>query len=221
MSSARYLYTAPPNEYLIRRPVPKLTKHELLTVFYTHVLELTRLLQASQVPQDLDPVEIARSEDRWSWSASLPMQIEKLWADLQAVRKQVARALAANARAAATRAKGREDKDVRDEGAQPADEHLVEGCMHLYDTMDAVVQHVTPHLAGMFVFRLLEKADHLPPGFVQRIPVLSRRPDVAVYIRRAWKIGAYQHALAKYFKAQIAEELQALGTAEPPVRSRL
>lgn len=26
---------------------------------------------------------------------------------------------------------------------------------------------------------------------------------------------------AKYFKAQIAEELQALGTAEPPVRSRL
>jgi len=221
MSSARYLYTAPRNEYLIRSPVPKLTNHELLTVFYTHVLELTRLLQASQVPQDLDPVEIARSEDRWSWSASLPMQIEKLWADLQAVRKQVARALAANARAAAERAKGREAKDVRDEGAQPADEHLVEGCMHLYDTMDAVVQHVTPHLAGMFVFRLLEKADHLPPGFVQRIPVLSRRPDVAVYIRRAWKIGAYQHALAKYFKAQIAEELQALGTAEPPVRSRL
>ena len=91
--SARYLYTAPPNEYLIRRPeLPKLTNHELLTVFYTHVLELTRLLQASQVPQDLDPVEIARSEDRWSWSASLPMQVEKLWADLQSVRKQVARA---------------------------------------------------------------------------------------------------------------------------------
>ena len=207
MSSARYLYTAPRNEYLIRSPVPKLTNHELLTVFYTHVLELTRLLQASQVPQDLDPVEIARSEDRWSWSASLPMQIEKLWADLQAVRKQVARALAANARAAAKRAKGREAKDVRDEGVQPADEHLVEGCMHLYDTMDAVVQHVTPHLAGMFVFRLLEIADHLPEDFVQRIPVLSIKPDVSKDIRLTWKKGEYQRALATYFRVQIREEL--------------
>ena len=209
--SARDLYTAQRNEYLIQRPeLPKLTNHELLTVFYTHVLELTRLLQASQVPQDLDPVEIARSEDRWSWSASLPMQIEKLWADLQAVRKQVARALAANARAAAKRAKGREAKDVRDEGVQPADKHLVEGCMHLYDTMDAVVQHVTPHLAGMFVFRLLEKADHLPPGFVQRIPVLSIKPDVSEDIRLTWKKGEYQRALATYFRVQIREELEEL-----------
>lgn len=207
MPSARYLYTAPRNEYLIRSPVPKLTNHELLTVFYTHVLELTRLLQASQVPQDLDPVEIARSEDRWSWSASLPMQIEKLWADLQAVRKQVARALAANARAAAERAKGKDAKDVPSEGAQPADEHLVEGCMHLYDTMDAVVQHVTPHLAGMFVFRLLEIADHLPEDFVQRIPVLSIKQDVSKDIRLTWKKGEYQRALATYFRVQIREEL--------------
>ena len=113
MPSARYLYTAPRNEYLIRSPVPKLTNHELLTVFYTHVLELTRLLQASQVPQDLDPVEIARSEDRWSWSASLPMQIEKLWADLQAVRKQVARALDWNARAGHARALAAKDRVER------------------------------------------------------------------------------------------------------------
>ena len=208
--SARYLYTAPPNEYLIQRPVPKLTNHELLTVFYTHVLDLTRLLQASQVPQDLDPVEIARSEDRWSWSASLPMQIEKLWADLQAVRKQVARALAANARAAAKRAKGKDAKDVPSEGNQMADKHLVEGCMHLYDTMDAVVQHVTPHLAGMFVFRLLEIADHLDEHFVQRIPVLSSNPDVAKDIRLTWKEGEYQRALATYFRVQIREELEEL-----------
>ena len=213
--SARYLYTAPPNEYLIQRPVPKLTNHELLTVFYTHVLDLTRLLQASQVPQDLDPVEIARSEDRWSWSASLPMQIEKLWADLQAVRKQVARALAVNARAAAKRAKGGDAKDVTDEGVQPADEHLVEGCMHLYDTMDAVVQHVTPHLAGMFVFRKLEIADHLSKNylsedFVQRIPVRSIKQDVSKDIRLTWKKGEYQRALATYFRVQIREELDEL-----------
>jgi hypothetical protein len=87
--------------------------------------------------------------------------------------------------------------------------------------MDAVVRHVTPQLAGRFVFRLLEIADHLPPGFVQRMPVLSRDAEVATNIRRPWKAGAYQHALAKYFKAQIAEELQALGAAEQPVRSRL
>ncbi len=60
-----------------------------MTVFYTHVLELARLVQASKVPQDLDPVEIVRREDRWSWSVSLPLQVKKLWADLQAVRKQV------------------------------------------------------------------------------------------------------------------------------------
>jgi hypothetical protein len=219
--SARDLYTAPPNEYLIQRPVQKFTNHELLTVFYTHVLELTRLLQASQVPQDLDPVEIARSEDRWSWSASLPMQVEKLWADLQAVRKRVAPSLAANARAAAERAEGKDAKDVPSSGNQEADKHLVEGCMHLYDTMDAVVQHVTPHLAGMFVFRLVEIADHLDEEFVQRIPVLSRDAEVATNIRRAWQAGAYQRALAKYFTAQIAEELHALRAAEPRVRSRL
>lgn len=209
--SARNLYTAPQNEYLIRRrELPKLTNHELLTVFYTHVLELARLLQASQVPQDLDPVEIARSEDRWSWSASLPMQVEKLWADLQAVRKQVAPSLAANARAEAERAEGKDAKDVPSEGKQMADKHLVEGCMHLYDTMDAVVQHVTPHLAGMFVFRLVEIADHLPENFVQRIPVLSSNPDVAKNIRLTWKKGEYQNALATYFRVQIREELDAL-----------
>lgn len=231
--SARDLYTAPRNEYLIRRSrLPIFTNHELLTVFYTHVLELTRLLQASQVPQDLDPVEIARSEDRWSWSASLPMQVEKLWADLQAVRKQVARALDWNARAGHARALAAKDRveraralnrspenvrkedewpaDVPDEGAQPADEHLVEGCMHLYYTMDDVVQHVTPHLAAMFVFRLLEIADHLEEHFVQRIPVLSSREEVAKNIRLTWKKGEYQRALAIYFKIQITEELDKL-----------
>jgi hypothetical protein len=211
--SARDLYTVPPNKYLIRTPeLPKLTNHALLTVFYTHVLELARLLQASQVPQDLDPVEIARSEDRWGWSASLLMQVEKLWADLQAVRKQVAPSLAANARAAAERAKGKDAKDVPSEGAQPADEHLVEGCMHLYYTIDAVVQHVTQHLAGMFVFRLLEIADHLSENylsedFVQRIPVLSIKPDVSKDIRLTWKKGDHQRALATYFRVQIREEL--------------
>jgi hypothetical protein len=190
--------------------LPRLTNQELLTVFYTHVLELTRLLQASQVPQDLDPVEIARSEDRWSWSASLPMQVEKLWADLQAVRKRVAPSLAANARAAAERAEGKDAKDVPSSGNQQADKHLVEGCMHLYDTMDAVVQYVTPHLAGMFVFRLVEIADHLDEEFVQRIPVLSSNKEVAKNIRLTWKKGEYQKALATYFRVQIKEELNAL-----------
>ena len=80
------LYTAPPNEYLIRPMLPRLTNQGLLKVFYAHVLELARLVQASEVPLDLDPAHIARGEDRWSWSASLPMQVEKLWSDLQAVR---------------------------------------------------------------------------------------------------------------------------------------
>jgi hypothetical protein len=156
---------------------------------------------------NIQPVEIAHSEDRWSWSVSLQMQVEKLWGDLQAVRKQVTRAMAANARAGAERAEGREAEDVRDEGVQPADEDLVQGCMHLYYTMDTVVRHVTPQLAGRFVFRLLEIADHLPTDFVQRIPVLSRHAEVATNIRRTWQAGAYQCPLATYFKAQIWEEL--------------
>ena len=190
---ARALFAAPlPNKYLV---TPRLTQRELLTVFYAHVLELARLLQASAVTHDLDPAEIARSEDRWSWSVPLPMQVEKLWAELQAVRKQVARARAARG---------------SDEGAQPADADLVEGCMHLYHTVDAVVRHVEPQLAGWFVFRLLEIADHQPANFVQRIPVLSRSAAVATAIRRAWKTGAYQDALAMYFTAQIREELEML-----------
>ncbi len=127
----------------------------------------------------------------------------------------MARALAANARAAAERAEGRQAADVRDEGAQPADKDLVRGCMHLYYTMDAVVQHVTPHLAGMFVFRLLEIADHLPENFVQRIPVLSSKPEVAKNIRLTWKKGEYQRALATYFQVQITEELDALRPLRP------
>jgi hypothetical protein len=99
---------------------------------------------------------------------------------------------------------------VPSSGNQEADKHLVEGCMHLYDTMDAVVQHVTPHLAGMFVFRLVEIADHLDEEFVQRIPVLSSNKEVAKNIRLTWKKGEYQKALAMYFRVQIKEELNAL-----------
>jgi hypothetical protein len=203
------LYTAPPpNEYLILQP--RLTNQGLLKVFYAHVLELARLVQATEVPLDLDPANIARGEDRWSWSVSLPMQVEKLWADLQAVRKQVARALAANARAQAERAQGRQAADVRDEGAQPADRDLVKGCMHLYYTMDAVVRHVAPQLAASFVDRLLEIADRLPARFGVRFGVLSRRPAMAAEIRLAWRAGEYHRALATYLKAQISEELAAL-----------
>jgi hypothetical protein len=227
------LYRAPPpNEYLVQ---PRLTKRELLAVFYTHVFELARLMQASVVPQDLDPVEIARSEDRWSWSVSLPMQVEKLWADLQEVRKQVARALDWNARARQARALAAKDRveraralgrspenvreedewpaDVPDEGAQPADKDLVKGCMHLYSTMDVVVRYVTPQLAQNFVLRLLEIEKTLPQDWADKNPVLSRSPDVAMMIRLAYNGGQYQHALSMYFQAQIRDELKPLGIA--------
>jgi len=227
------LYRAPPpNEYLV---LPRLTKRELLTVFYTHVFALARLMQASEVPKDLDPAEIARGEDRWNWSVSLPMQVEKLWADLQAVRKQVARALDWNARAGHARALAAKDRverahaldrspenvreedewpaDVPDEGAQPADKDLVKGCMHLYSTMDVVVRYVTPQLAQNFILRLLGITRALPKDWVDRIRVLSDNPDVVRNIRKSYIIGDYQQALATYFKAQIGEELHAVSTA--------
>lgn len=226
------LYTSPPNEYLVR---PRLTKRGLLTVFYAHVLDLARLMQASVVPQDLDPVEIARSEDRWSWSVSLPMQVEKLWADLQEVRKQVARALDWNARARQARALAAKDRveraralgrspenvreedewpaDVPDEGVQPADKDLVKGCMYLYNTMDVVVRYVTQELAKNFVLRLLEIARALPQAWVEKNRVLSRSPDVVRNIRQSYDLGEYQQALATYFQAQIREELEAVSIA--------
>jgi hypothetical protein len=229
LRTAPDLYSAPPNEYLI---LPRLTNTGLLKVFYAHVLELARLVQASEVPRDLDPANIARGEDPWRWSVSLPMQVEKLWADLQAVRKQVARALAWNARARYARALAAKDRaeraraggrqpeyvreedewpaDVRDEGAQPADKDLLKGCMHLYHIMDAVVLFVTPELAKNFVLRLLEIAKTLPADLADKIPVLSRRPDVAGSISQAWQDGQYPRALAMYFKAQIRDELDAL-----------
>jgi hypothetical protein len=73
------------------------------------------------VPQDLDPVEIARREDRWSWSVSLPMQVEKLWADLQSVRKQV--------------------QVARDKGAQPADACACARLYHLWVTLNRSSMH--------------------------------------------------------------------------------
>jgi hypothetical protein len=196
---ARGTYNEPDrrNEYLTWQP--GLTKDGLLAVFYTPVLELARLMQATAVPQDLDPVELARrtGEDRWYWSVALPMQIEKLWADLQAVRKQLQRDM-----------RGEPDERARMRlRAQPADADLLRGCMHLYSTMDAVVVHVTPQLAAWFVNRQLVFADRLPSEY----RVLAYDPVVASNIRRMWQAGAYQRALALYFKAQITEKLGVLG----------
>jgi hypothetical protein len=196
---ARGTYNEPDrrNEYLTWQP--GLTKDGLLAVFYTPVLELARLMQATAVPQDLDPVELARrtGEDRWYWSASLPMQVEKLWADLQAVRKQLQRAM-----------RGEPDERARKRlRAQPADADLVRGCMHLYSTLDVVVLHVTPQLAACFLNRQVVFADRLPSTY----HVLSRDPVVAENIRRMWQAGAYQRALAMYFRAQITEKLDAIG----------
>ena len=79
--------------------------------------------------------------------------------------------------------------------------------MHLYSTMDAVVVHVTPQLAAWFVNRQVVFADRLPSTY----RVLSGDPVVAGNIRRMWEAGAYQRALAMYFRAQITEKLDAIG----------
>jgi hypothetical protein len=203
---ARGAYDAPGqrNEYLVAL-APRLTQDGLLAVFYTPVLELARLMQATAVPQDLDPLELARrtGEDRWYWSASLPMQVEKLWADLQAVRTRLQRDLA----------RERDDDARKRRRAQPADADLVRGCMHLYNTLDSVVRHVTPQLAAWFVNRQVVFADRLPSKY----RVLSGDPVVADNIRRAWEAGAFQRALALYFRAQITEALDARGVRRAEV----
>ena len=192
------------NEYLVQ---PRLTLDGLLAAFYEPVLELTRLMQATQVPHDLDPTEIARSQDRWRWSVSLPMQVEKLWARLQAVREQLQRALA---RAPDEQARSR----LR---AQPADADLVGGCMHLRTNLENYVLHVTPQLAGWFVHRQLVFVENLqrqrPVPSLPAHSVLSDDAAVAQRIRKAWELGAFQHALAIYFRAQITDALARLAPA--------
>jgi len=172
---------------------PRLSQRGLLAVFYGPVLDLARLVQATDVPRDLDPVEIARGEDRWRWSVSPPMQVLKLWADLQAVRKEV-QAAHASADAASRPA---------DPASRPADPDLVRGCMHLYHTMDDAVLHVSPQLASWFVGRLLVGEERLEDS-----RVLSARRDVADGIERLWQGGEFQRSLALYLKTQIRHGLQ-------------
>ena len=202
-------YAAPErNQYLVQ---PRLTLDGLLAAFYTPVLELARLMQATAVPEDLDPAEIARSEahgeDRWRWSASLPMQVEKLWANLQAVRKQLQRALERTP----------DEQARRRLRAQPADADLVGGCMHLRRNLEYFVQHVTPQLAGWFVHRQLVFVENLqrqrPVPTLPAHSVLSDDAAVAQRIRKAWELGAFQHALALYFRAQITDALARLAPA--------
>lgn len=162
---------------------PRLSQRGLLAVFYGPVLDLARLQQATDVPQDLDPVELARGEDRWRWSVSPPMQVLKLWADLQALRKE-AQGAAAHA-------------------SQPADADLVRGCMHLYHTMDDAVLHVSPQLASWFVRRLLVSEERLEDS-----RVLSANSDVADKIEQLWQRGEFRRALALHFTTQIRHRLQ-------------
>ncbi len=49
-------YARPPNQYVTWQP--NLAKEGLLKVFYIPVLDLARLIQATAVPQDLEPLEI-------------------------------------------------------------------------------------------------------------------------------------------------------------------
>ena len=51
-------YARPPNQYVTWQP--NLAKEGLLKVFYIPVLDLARLIQATAVPQDLEPLEIER-----------------------------------------------------------------------------------------------------------------------------------------------------------------
>ncbi len=81
------------------------------------------------------------------------------------------------------------------------------GHHHLHHT---VVRHVTPQLSAWFVFRQIEYADRLPACVAGRYRVLSGSPDVSGSIRPAWRVWAYQHALATCFKTQIREELDVL-----------
>ena len=171
----------PRNAYATR--TPRLSKRGVLAVFYGPVLDLARLQQATDVPQDLDPVELARGEDRWRWSVSPPMQVLKLWADLQALRKE-AQGAAAHA-------------------SQPADADLVRGCMHLYHTMDDAVLHVSPQLASWFVRRLLVSEERLEDS-----RVLSANSDVADRIDRLWQRGEFRRSLALHFTTQIRHRLQ-------------
>ena len=164
--------------------MPVLTNRALLQVFYQPVLDLTRLEQATVVPHDLDPVETGK-EDPWRWSASMPMQVQKLWSRLQEVREQVQRS--------------------PEDNSNPADPELVRGCMYLLSIMDQEALQVDRQLAMLFIRRLLGISNEDAKYAV----TLYRSPSVSAAVRGVWESGEYQDALALYFKTLIGNSLDA------------
>jgi hypothetical protein len=173
------------------------TVADVLNAFYVPVYDMARLLTATSVVDDLDPLELARDHDRWKWVCHQPYVFLTFFAQLHQLRRET-------------------QNGKYGDRALFADPDLVAACMHFYQTLDTAVLDVQPHLAGQYVHRLLFIEERLRLSRF-RYDVMSKRADRSEKIRQAWEEGRYQQALALYFAAYMLDALPAL--APPALQS--
>jgi len=151
---------------------------------------------AGAVESSLDPLEIARDQDRWKWCCTLPSVVEKLWADLYELRKK-------------------KQQSSPENGQRSVNRDLIEGCMHFYETIDTLVLEVKPELAGRYMYRMIGIHNRLHQ---YEYNVLSSTVQESDSILDEWQQGKYQNSLARYFNAQIED---ALKLDAPPSNGRI
>lgn len=172
---------------------PVVDDSRLLAAFYAPVHDLARLCTTSAVERNLDPRRIARGDDQWKSDCTVPEVLEKVWADLYALRCKL-----------------QNHASLRENGARSRHGDLVEGCMHFYSTLDTIVLQVRPDLARDYMHRLILMYNRLAPfnADVSNVSnVLSSDWNESRWIWRAWHQQQYRSALVQYFRAQIKDAL--------------
>lgn len=156
----------------------------LLRAFYQPMFDIARLVQTSAVESSLDvSTDVELGKDQWRLCCELPTLLEKLWADLYEQRRTVPASL---------------------RRAKTAEAALVDGCMHVLKNMDQVALLIAERLAGQFMHRLVFLHDKLDESGSS---VLSGDVGTSQRIAWLWRQQRNRESLARYFEAQMGEQL--------------
>ena len=168
----------------------------LLRAFYQPMFDIARLVQTSAVERSLaaaggagngdtgnGDTDSELGKDQWRLCCELPTLLEKLWADLYEQRRKVPVSL---------------------RRTQAAEAALVDGCMYVYRNMDQIASLVAERLAGQFMHRLIFLHDKLNES---GLCVLSGDVRKSRLVIELWQQHRNRESLARYFEAQMGEQL--------------